>query len=368
MLIVIAMKWKNKLIALKQKLNAKCYPVHRALNRRKPLKVKLVAVAKNEAAYIPEWVYHHLYFGFDAIEIFYNGCTDNTADLQALLPTDKVRLICADRDFENNIKSPQIIIYRKALKAAHRQGFTHVMFLDLDEFWLPLDFSTSIKAMVEDTPQFDLMSFPWRNKVEETLFERPVVKETVVETAQQIKTLFSSYLRPVAMNPHNTIDRGLTRLHESGKEFPVFDKVFAQVPKNLAPERALVVHRKFRSEKEYVAMLSRGRPINAGRVRSQFKDNRSGYTDRRQRETIHAPEAAFEKYSTWMDSKLTEPALAEAIEHARNLVLQRYQQVLKDIASAPQSEAETIEKILRRVQLPDVLKAHEVFKARHQSA
>ena len=36
-------------------------------------RVKLCAIAKNEGAYIADWVFHHLHFGFDAIEIWVNG-------------------------------------------------------------------------------------------------------------------------------------------------------------------------------------------------------------------------------------------------------------------------------------------------------
>ena len=41
-------------------------------------KVKVVAIAKDEGAYIAEWIFHHLYFGFDAIDIYVNRTTDNT--------------------------------------------------------------------------------------------------------------------------------------------------------------------------------------------------------------------------------------------------------------------------------------------------
>ena len=41
-------------------------------------KVKLVAIAKNEAAYLPQWIHHHFSIGFNEIEIFINDTTDNS--------------------------------------------------------------------------------------------------------------------------------------------------------------------------------------------------------------------------------------------------------------------------------------------------
>ena len=40
-------------------------------------KIKLVAIAKNEAAYLPQWI-HHFLVGFNEIEIYINDTTDNS--------------------------------------------------------------------------------------------------------------------------------------------------------------------------------------------------------------------------------------------------------------------------------------------------
>lgn len=49
------------------------------------MKIKLIAIAKDEAAYLPDWIFHHLYFGFDSIDIYVNNTTDNTNDLKLFL-------------------------------------------------------------------------------------------------------------------------------------------------------------------------------------------------------------------------------------------------------------------------------------------
>lgn len=50
----------------------------RKITMKTELKIKLVAIAKDEAAYLPEWIFHHLYFGFDQIDIYVNNTSDNT--------------------------------------------------------------------------------------------------------------------------------------------------------------------------------------------------------------------------------------------------------------------------------------------------
>lgn len=42
------------------------------------MKILLAAIAKDESAYISNWILHHLNYGFDAVEIYTNGITDST--------------------------------------------------------------------------------------------------------------------------------------------------------------------------------------------------------------------------------------------------------------------------------------------------
>jgi len=110
-------------------------------------KVKLVAVAKDEAAYLPEWIFHHLTIGFDEIDIHVNNTTDNTWELQNKLKAlPQVNFIDADPIFSGGYVFPQEEVYEQALLSARAEGFTHMMFLDIDEFW----FSPSIEFSIKD--------------------------------------------------------------------------------------------------------------------------------------------------------------------------------------------------------------------------
>ena len=50
------------------------------INKSK-IKTKIVAVAKDEGAYFSEWIHHHLYLGFDAIDIYVNRTSDNSLEI-----------------------------------------------------------------------------------------------------------------------------------------------------------------------------------------------------------------------------------------------------------------------------------------------
>ena len=50
-------------------------------SKKNQIKTKIVAVAKDEGAYLAEWVHHHLFLGFDAIDIYINRTSDNSLEI-----------------------------------------------------------------------------------------------------------------------------------------------------------------------------------------------------------------------------------------------------------------------------------------------
>ncbi|MBT8456852.1 MAG: glycosyltransferase family 2 protein [Rhodobacteraceae bacterium] len=119
----------------------------------------LVAIMRNEGPYVLEWVAHHRAVGFDRILVFTNACTDGTDRiLDRLMAMDEVV-------HAPNPKSafPQLGVWQVAALryAAHFGAFKDsdwAMTVDADEF---VDVSVgdgSISALIEGTPDFDLMS------------------------------------------------------------------------------------------------------------------------------------------------------------------------------------------------------------------
>lgn len=335
--------------------------------RTPPNRIKLVAIAKNEAAYIHEWVFHHLYFGIDAIDIYYNGCTDNSKDLIDSLPSDKVRMIDADGIFEQAQKSPQMTIYKSAIKQAHKDGFGYVLFLDLDEFWVPIDLSTSIKNAIKAVPRFDLLSFQWRDKVDESLFENAILPKITCERSEQVKTIFKAYLRPVGLNPHNTTDAHLIRYFEDGTRFQAINSAQSRVSSNLNTSNACIVHRKYRSQLEYVAMLARGRPNGALKCESMFKNNRHGFGENKALVSFEFPAQHYHAYQSYMEEHLSTSEVSSAIEIARTHVYERYNQLIGQIKDAPKSEQLVLRRVLQRITIPEVMRAYSEFLSKHSN-
>ena len=128
--------------------------------------MKLCAIARNEGPYLADWVFHHLHFGFEAIEVWVNATEDDSLELLerigAVHPEVSGRL--ADELREDSIARGRIFqlrAYARAARKARRQGFTHVGFLDLDEYWTPRDFRTPVTDFLPDDPGANLISFPW---------------------------------------------------------------------------------------------------------------------------------------------------------------------------------------------------------------
>lgn len=312
-------------------------------------RIKLAAIAKNEAAYLCEWIFHHLYFGFDHIEIHYNGCTDNTADLAALLVNYPVSFICADETFNQPAMSPQVAVYRQVLRSSAREGYDAVLFLDIDEFWTPADLSSSIKDVMASMTFFDTLSFQWKNKYEQNeLFAPAIQKSVLVDHVPQIKSVFKTYLRPNQMNAHGVVDAGYLQLFENGKEAKFTNEQKSRVNISETPENAFILHRKERSEKEYIASLLRGRPINTNNEKLVLKNNRRGFSSDTSLSLHNFPSQSFIQYCTFLLSKQS-AELNDFQKLAQNNVLKTYQSVLQLIENPTSEQKGLLKKLLQGV-------------------
>ncbi len=94
----------------------------------------LVAIAKNEGAYVAEWVTHHLAVGFSKIIVYDDGSTDDTFEvLRNISRICRAVSVKAVGSIGLN-ESPQTVSYNDAVREI-RTDWT--MFLDVDEFLIP---------------------------------------------------------------------------------------------------------------------------------------------------------------------------------------------------------------------------------------
>ncbi|WP_137168112.1 glycosyltransferase family 2 protein [Salinimonas lutimaris] len=334
------------------------------------IKVKLVAIARNESAYLAEWIYHHLYFGFDHIEIHTNHCSDNTDQLLAAIGHPSVTVINADDCFSGAADSPQVRIYREAFYTAWRQGYTHLMFLDIDEFWVPANLKDSINSWIKRHKHTDIMCFSWLNKTDEHIPFGHVIDNCrfEFEAAEQVKSVYKTTVTPVTMNPHNVIDHTLTYCRDNGDKYAPINEHFSRTLPLVPPftqERAFIIHRKYRSEKEYISMLGKGRPIGTAATQSIFKDNRHGYIKSNKKHCWVFGSTAFTRYQRFMFAQLQNDEIQTPTGQGQAFVDKRYKEVLDLIETAPKEERQTLNRLLRHVNDANALAAFQEFKQSH---
>ena len=99
--------------------------------------LKLVAIAKDEAAYLAEWIFHHLYLGIHSIEIYLNGITDNSYRIVRRISrlSSRVSFVQSDEILDLSLKAKksfQLVVYDHAIKSEkHLVNFRIFCFLIL---------------------------------------------------------------------------------------------------------------------------------------------------------------------------------------------------------------------------------------------
>lgn len=326
------------------------------------LNIKLVAIAKDEAAYLPEWIFHHLYFGFDQIDIYVNNTSDNTFALkEGLSELDNVNLIEGDAFFIGQQKAPQQAVYQHAYHHAQVEGFTHVMFLDIDEFWTPQDLCTTIHQCVSQLDG-EVLSFEWLNKFESKPFASAMSEQIEGEHHNLVKSLISTEFDAQDLDIHNIKSSQARNLLADGSPAQFNEK--KQKLAHIGDLKAyFILHRMYRSPLEYVSLLGRGRPTSSGST--QFKDNRNGFCFlEHQLKNVTLPTSTLATYQSAKSAFFEQYLPAEYLTKAQQFVEQRYKNVVNLIANANLTEFKVIQKILRNVDTPEVNTAFAQYLAR----
>lgn len=338
-------------------------------------KIKLAAIAKDEAAYLPEWIHHHCYFGFDEIEIYVNNTSDNTFSLlNKIKKKYPIKVVNADFIFEmDNRQSFQGIAYSLILKKSVKEGFTHVMFLDIDEFWTPLDFKTTIKECLIQLNNPDIISFEWCLKWnEENQFQRPFSKKNIVSKYQLVKTIFKASLRINNIFVHNVASPNAQYLLADGSIFDsdLEHKYAVDGPNKFGQIKDFyILHRIYRSPMEYISMLGQGmrqaKKNGNNTSNMEFKTNRNGYlkTDSKPID-LNKPEELLEAYNKDYLDMISRCSISSEIDIARKFVKQRYDSVLDIIPFLNEDLDSVIKETLINISISEVNNAYEEFKKR----
>jgi Glycosyl transferase family 2 len=140
--------------------------------------IKLIGIAKDEGAYIGEWVVYHFGIGVDEIEIYANDCSDNTVEvlrfLQARYP-GKLKYSYFSRDdlrYEPQAgvtldagylqRNPvQSISYANSFESL-RGKFEYACYLDIDEY-LYSEKHSDVQAMLHQHKAANHLQLYWLN-------------------------------------------------------------------------------------------------------------------------------------------------------------------------------------------------------------
>jgi len=325
-------------------------------------KVKIAAIAKDESAYLSEWIFHHLKFGFDEIEIYINNTQDNSLVLlDKLVKNYPIKFKVVDSLFQKSKGDFQPRAYNKMVVDAKNEMFTHLFFLDIDEFWTPSDFETGIHQYLETHDEADSYLFRWAMHYDDDgLFSVCFKEQLRLRKAPQIKHLLNLNSDFKRVGIHNTYQNDFNYRSPSN-ELVIFDdndKVRSKVDINCTSfgMEAFVVHRAYRSQLEYVSLLSRGRPSG-----DKIKNNRFGYylaNDFDFSFDIKPYKLAsyYSEYSIFME----ENNLLDISLTARGYIINRYLNSLATFDSElSQVDLFVLKKALINVKIPEIIELYD---------
>lgn len=306
------------------------------------VRVALVAIARDEGAYLANWIAHHLYFGFDEFHIWVNRTTDST---NALLKKINREIRCVylyqgDAEFDRSNVSGrnfQIRAYNLTLEKLRGSDVTHIMCLDIDELWTPMHFTGSIKSILINNSA-DVISFPWhidraeRNKLP---FSDPFSESILVEKDRHVKSVARISERLLGCFIHSFMVRDGRFSTETGEQF-LSDASHEILPSDYNSLRpysvgtSFILHTVHRSSVEYIATLSRGRPSLS--LPTSIKTNRGGFRENRADVSFRITEDDLSKYRDFISKVVASFDIEFEIEAARASVIKRANLVAELIA------------------------------------
>ena len=325
--------------------------------------VKLVAIARNEAAYIPAWVFHHFRIGVDLIEIYINNTDDNSLKIcrriKKIYPN--FNFIKADHLLDKSLatgKSFQIAAYNKSLRRSKRKkdNATHLLTLDLDEYLTPANLKHNLKNLLTENNKADAISFLWYSddySKSKAPFQSHLRGKTTVYRLNHVKTLARVSKRIKSCLHHNFLfkgdgpvsnafgglyniqlsDKTNTSIHRSKVNMSFLDILNAR-----EVEPWFILHCIYRSEDEYLASLCRGRQHNNDS--SPLKKNRWGLRPYPSFNPIELV-VAFDKnevrgYKSDYQAFISTCGIRKEIKSARGMIKKRVKELDDLLKSDPQ--------------------------------
>ncbi|HCG6384333.1 TPA: glycosyltransferase family 2 protein [Vibrio parahaemolyticus] len=315
-------------------------------------KIKLVAIAKDEARYISEWIYHHDYFGFDSFDVYVNNTSDNTVEILTKLAENyDINIINADDLYQQDPSKFQVNAYNQSLNSADSDTYSHIAFWDIDEFWTPRDFTSTIHKHLEKINNYDVALFNWAIHRSESEFGNCFSDVNEFISGAHVKSIVKVGCLARA-GIHNAYGKNLSYKNSESLDVEFMDDAKAQIKINSDEiPSAFLVHRLYRSQLEYVSMLSRGRPRG-----DRFKSNRSGYyLNNKGGYQFEINPDILSGYYSGFNAIIANLGLATLVGEAEEFVINRYQQLLETVKTGvTYSEAKVLSNALKNINIAEV--------------
>lgn len=325
------------------------------------LKVKLAAIARDEAAYLPEWIFHHLHMGFDEIEIYVNNTIDNSLQVLDKIGSNyPVKYKVADALFKRSTGDFQFRAYREIANSAKKDGFDYILFLDIDEFWTSDDLNQSVKQIISHFNNPDVLCFNWALHCDESLFSHCYKPSLQLRSHNHIKTLFKTSVNWRQIGAHNIISDEVRYKSADNQEyqFSIDDPHRAIIKPNKETYRSCyIIHRMFRSEVEYISLLGRGRATASKKI----KNNRFGYYIKNKDDfSIDYDEDKLRFYYLGYSKFLFENDLEVELDTAKNYINNRYVKLIERAESTENlDELKVIYRVFNNIYLDEVISVRD---------
>ncbi len=304
--------------------------------KKKHFEAAVVAIAKDESAYIHEWVHHYLYFGFKEIYIAVNRTTDSSLKILEKLSKKNEQVHFREVDWldqcvsEEKNKSIQSLSYAylSSLISKKHPSISHILYVDMDEFWFTQNFEHDVSEYLASMPPFDLACFPWLcQNGDNSQFEMPF-KNLGVETGNpHIKSMLSvAKLNEVkAFRCHTPVFDGEENKLVDPEGSPVETGRHDQMFKKATPldSSAAILHRMLRSELEYTALLMRERPG----IKAPIKNNRRGFK-KSGASTLNIPKELLSRYWADLDEFVKETKIKTLLDASRSNIRSKAEKIL----------------------------------------
>lgn len=253
-------------------------------------RIKIISLACNESYFIPQWVYHHFYFGVNAIEIIVNRTVDNTVNMIMELSKIYTNLSYSFYDWLDiqTYNNPPFSLQESAYLAAYynlTNDFEYVFFIDMDEFYMPQNCRDTLQQCIIDYNYPDVLSLDMLHVGGSggTHYPFPFMSQRkfYFRTDHAVKSLVKCGLKPYRINAHLPLFKSETRIIDAdGCDInPIVSSPnFVIHHTNNFPKKYFILHDYCRTPIFYLARIARGNVVSKkGTISQTMRVNRKAF-------------------------------------------------------------------------------------------